>query len=60
MTTQATNQTATPLAAALAALGARGKCRVVPVGMNRYTVFIDGRFYGIWDNIREAFVDRIN
>jgi hypothetical protein len=48
-----TGQTATPLAAALDALGVRGKCRVVPVSMSRYRVYVDGKYRGVWDNARE-------
>jgi hypothetical protein len=46
-------QTTTPLAAALAALGVRGSCRVVPIAMSKYRVYINNEYRGVWDNARE-------
>ena len=42
---------------ALKALGVKGKIKVFILSTGRAMVYVNGEYFGIWDNERKTFVD---
>ena len=38
-------------------LGANGTVTTKHIDMNRFAVYLDGEYFGIWDTVRKTFVD---
>ena len=42
---------------ALAKLGVRGNFAAKPITEDRIAIYIDGKYFGVWDTNRKTFVD---
>ena len=42
---------------ALRALGIGGTVTTSYISLNRYAVYVDDKYFGIWDTMRQTFVD---
>ena len=42
---------------ALERLKVKGEIKIKPIAPDRYAVYIDNVYFGIWDSIRKTFVD---
>ena len=42
---------------ALTALGITGNVRIKAIDKDRYSVYIDWEYFGIWDDRKKTFVD---
>ena len=42
---------------ALRTLGVKGTVTIKNIDSDRLTVYVDGEYFGIWDNVRKTFAD---
>ena len=42
---------------ALYGLGITGNVKIRHIDLNRTEVYVDGKYFGIWDDARKTFVD---